>query len=315
MRSKSYIFIFSLLFVVGVYESHYAQQDYLASQYNFNSLMLNPAYAGAHSYTQFSSMHRSQWKVDGAPTSQVFCLDGSLKNAPIGLGFVITSDRIGVVSEKTFSGDLSYKLRTRLGNVSFGIRAGYVGYSAKLSDLIYWDENDPVYNNGNIQEGFLTLGFGTFMSATSGKWYAGFSSPSYYAKDDILRSSSDERFYNRHYYLYGGGVKSTPMGVDLKPSFLIRYIDNAPILFDLNLHALFMENGPSGSQIWVGAGYRSSSTYIASLEVILPYNLRLGYSYDFAAKGLNTYLGATHEIQIGFNFGGRTSVIQNPRYF
>jgi len=227
----------------------------------------------------------------------------------------MTSDRIGIVREKTFAGDLSYKLRTGLGNVSFGIRAGYVGYSAKLSDLIYWDENDPVYSTGNIQEGFLTLGFGTFVSATSGKWYAGFSSPSYYAKDDILRHSDGERFYKRHYYLYGGGVKSTSFGVDLKPSVLVRYMENAPLLFDLNLHALFVEYGPGGSQIWVGVGYRTSSTYLASLEVSLPYNIRLGYSYDFAGKGLNTYLGATHEIQIGFNFGGRTSVIQSPRYF
>tara|TARA_B110000914_G_scaffold223240_1_gene238297 strand:+ start:1051 stop:1998 length:948 start_codon:yes stop_codon:yes gene_type:complete len=315
MRSLIYIFLFSLLFIAGACDSNHAQQDYLASQYNFNSLMLNPAYAGAHSYTQFSSMYRSQWKVDGAPTSQVFCIDGSLKKLPIGFGFVMTSDRIGVVSEKIFSGDLSYKLRTRLGNVSFGIRAGYVGYSANLSDLIYWDQNDPVYSNGNIQEGFLTLGFGTFMSATSGKWYAGLSSPSYYARDDILRPSAEERFYKRHYYLYGGGVKSTSFGVDLKPSVLVRYMENAPILFDLNLHALFVENGPGGSQIWVGAGYRTSATYLASLEMSLPYNLRLGYSYDFAGKGLNSYLGATHEIQIGFNFGGRTSVIQSPRYF
>ncbi|MGY8916702.1 MAG: PorP/SprF family type IX secretion system membrane protein [Flavobacteriales bacterium] len=315
MRSKINIFTLGILFIVFAIKPSYAQQEYLASQYNFNSLMLNPAYAGAHTYLQSSSMYRSQWKVNGAPTSQVVCVDGTFKKAPIGIGFIMTSDRIGIVSEKTYSADLSYGFRTSLGRLSFGLRAGYVDYSARLSDLEYWDEDDPVYNTGNIQEGFLTLGFGAFMSATSGRWYAGLSSPSYYAKDEVLRPSKEVRFYKRHYYLYGGGVKSTSIGLDIKPSFLVRYMEDSPPLLDLNIHALFMEKGPGGIQVWLGAGYRTSATYLASLEVILPLNLRLGYSYDFAGKGLNTYLGATHEIQIGFNFGGRTPTIQNPRYF
>ena len=292
-----------------------AQQDYLASQYNFNSLMLNPAYAGAHPYLQTSAMYRNQWKINGAPTSQILCIDGSLKKAPVGFGFVMTSDKIGVVSERTISGDMSYQFRTQLGTMAFGLRAGHVSYSANLSDLDYWDEVDPVYDNGNIQEGFITLGFGAFFSATSGKWFTGLSIPSYFAKDDVLRNASDERFYKRHIYAYGGGIISTGLGLDTKPSMLVRYMDGAPLLVDINRHALFMEDGPGGTQIWMGLGFRTNATYVASLEIDLPYNLRVGYSYDFAGAGLYQYLGATHEIQLGFNFGGATSIIQNPRYF
>ncbi|MFB1019286.1 MAG: type IX secretion system membrane protein PorP/SprF, partial [Flavobacteriales bacterium] len=80
-----------------------AQQDYLASQYNFNALMLNPAYAGAHSYVQTTAMYRNQWSVEGAPTTQVLCVDGLLEKAPIGLGLMVTTDRIGISKEQTLS--------------------------------------------------------------------------------------------------------------------------------------------------------------------------------------------------------------------
>lgn len=302
-------------FLTGFFSDTYAQQDYLASQYNFNSLMLNPAYAGAHSYVQTSAMYRRQWSIEGAPTSQVICADGSLKRAPVGIGFVMTSDKIGVVQERTISTDFSYQFRTRLGKMSFGLRAGHVGYSAALDELVVWDEDDPIYNAGNLQEGFLTLGFGAFFSANSGKWFGGVSIPSYYARDAVLRSDPDERFYKRHIYAYGGGVISTNLGIDLKPSMLLRYMDGSPVAVDVNLHALFMEDGPGVIQLWMGLGYRINSAFLGSLEVNLPYNLRLGYSYDFVGSGLYQSLGASHEIQIGFNVGGKKTIIQNPRYF
>ena len=292
-----------------------AQQDYLASQYNFNALMLNPAYAGAHSYVQTTAMYRNQWSVEGAPTTQVLCVDGLLEKAPIGLGLMVTTDRIGITKERTLSADLSYHLRTRLGKISFGLRGGYVGYTAALDDLVVWDDGDPVYDGGNVKEGFLTLGFGAFFSATSGRWFGGVSIPDFYASDDVLRSDPDVRFYKRHMYAYGGGVVKTPLGIELKPSIMIRSTEGAPLTADINLHALLMEDGPGGTQVWLGVGYRTQSVIVASIEVALPYNLRLGYAYDFMGSGLQDALGSTHEIQLGFNLGGQTPLIQNPRYF
>lgn len=290
-----------------------AQQDFMVSQYNFNALMLNPAYAGAHKYSQFTTTYRNQWNIEGAPTTQVLCMDGSLEKAPLGVGLVMTSDKIGVVKERTVSADLSYKFRTRLGKMSMGIRGGYVNYRAALDELVYWDENDPVYQAGALAEGFLTLGFGAFFSSSTERWFVGLSSPSYYAKDDVLRSSPDERFYKRHYYVYGGGVFSTGFGLELKPSTMIRYMDGAPLLVDFNLHALVM--GDQNEGVWIGGGYRTNSSFVASVEAVLPYNLRLGYSYDLIGNELYQHLGATHEVQLGLNFGGKNVVVQSPRYF
>jgi hypothetical protein len=96
---------------------------------------------------------------------------------------------------------------------------------------------------------------------------------------------------------------------------MMRYTEGAPLTVDINLHALLMEDGPGGTQVWLGVGYRTQSVIVASIEVALPYNLRLGYAYDFMGSGLQDALGSTHEIQLGFNLGGQTPLIQNPRYF
>jgi type IX secretion system PorP/SprF family membrane protein len=284
------------------------------SQYNFNSLMLNPAYAGAHPYLQTSTMYRNQWKVEGAPTTQIICADGRLKKVPIGLGFTLTSDKIGVVRERVISLDASYHFRTGWGKFSFGLRAGHVGYFAALDELVYWDEDDPIYNNGNIKEGFLTLGFGAFASSNSGKWFGGISIPEHYARDHTLRSAPETRFYKRHIYLYGGGVL-TFNNLELKPSVLIRHMETNPMLMDMNLHVSVVDKESKGLQVWLGAGVRTNQSFLVSCEANLPNNLRVGYSFDVAGKGLYQNLGATHEIQIGFNFGGSTTVIQSPRYF
>lgn len=290
-----------------------AQQDFMVSQYNFNALMLNPAYAGAHKYNQLTTTYRNQWNIEGAPTTQVLCMDGSLEKAPLGIGLVMTSDKIGVVKERTVSADLSYKVRTRLGKLSFGLRGGYVNYRAALDELVYWDEDDPVYQAGALSEGFMTMGFGAFLSSSTERWFIGLSSPAYYAKDEALRSNPNDRFYSRHYYVYGGGVFSTGFGLALKPSTMIRHMDGSPLLVDLNLHALVM--GTDNTALWVGGGYRTNSSFVASLEAQLPYNLRVGYSYDLIGNDLYEHLGATHEVQIGLNFGGKNVVIQSPRYF
>ena len=170
--------------------------------------MLNPAYAGAHKYNQASTTYRNQWSIEGAPTTQVICMDGSLIKAPIGIGFVMTSDKIGVVKERTLNADLSYKFRTRLGKMSLDLGEDTLTIEQALDELVYWDEDDPIYQAGNPSQGFLTLGFGAFFSLLE-KWFAGVSSPAYYAKDQELRSTPEDRFYKRHYYIYGGGVIST----------------------------------------------------------------------------------------------------------
>ena len=292
-----------------------AQQDYLASQYNFNALMLNPAYAGSHPYIQTSTMYRNQWRVEGAPTTQILCVDGKLEKLPIGIGVMYSSDRIGVVRERVLGADLSYHFRTSWGKISFGLRGGFVGYSARLDDLVVWDENDPIYANGNLREGFLTLGFGSFVTSNSGKWFGGISVPEYFARDHVLRADPDTRFYKRHMYLYGGGIVDVSPTFALKPSVLVRYMETNPMLVDFNLHALIYDKENSRTQVWLGAGLRTNMNFLMSVEADLPYNLRVGYSFDVIGRGLYSHLGAAHEIQIGFDFGGSTTIIQSPRYF
>ena len=116
-------------------------------------------------------------------------------------------------------------------------------------------------------------------------------------------------------FIYGGGIVTIDENIDLKPSVLLRYMETNPMLMDINLHISVFDKESKGIQVWIGAGLRTNKTYLVSCELNLPYNLRMGYSFDVAGQAFIQHLGATHEIQLGFNFGGSTPIIQSPRYF
>src|SRR5436190_22214619 len=109
----------------------FAQQDALVSQYMFNGLVLNPAYAGTHKYANATSQYRKQWvNFNGAPTTQIISADGPTKSKKVGLGLLLANDKIGVSKQTEIYGNYSYHLdlssKTRL---SMGLRAGGTAYS------------------------------------------------------------------------------------------------------------------------------------------------------------------------------------------
>ena len=56
-----------------------AQQDPQFTQYMYNTLNVNPAYAGSRGHLTALLLHRSQWVgVNGAPTTQVLAVDGPM---------------------------------------------------------------------------------------------------------------------------------------------------------------------------------------------------------------------------------------------
>ena len=88
-------FIISAFLIALALPSFFAQQELMVSQYMFNGLLLNPAYAGTHSYFQTSLLHRSQWvNFDEAPVTQVFAIDGPIANEKLGVGLLVTNDKL-----------------------------------------------------------------------------------------------------------------------------------------------------------------------------------------------------------------------------
>ena len=301
-----------LLICIAISSFAVGQQELMVSQYMFNGLLLNPAYAGTHDYWSASALHRSQWvNFDKAPTTQVFGIDGPIANNRLGLGLQISNDRIGITSQLEAAISLAYHLPLGEGDLSFGLRAGGGSYSATLSDVVVWDENDAVYQGGDIQGQFIPkFGFGVYYHTD--RYFAGISVPMIYSLDDaiIIDNSVTNNYFTQHYYLNGGMVFEPSVNVAIKPSILVKYLPAAPIEVDLNCNVLLYR------RLWLGAGYRTGDALIGMVEYNITPQLRAGYAYDFTLTEINNYSNGSHEIMLGYDFGRNVELKKrSPRYF
>lgn len=301
----------AVLFALIGTASH-GQQEVMISQYMFNGLVLNPAYAGSHGYLSTSLLHRAQWmQVEGAPRTSMLALDGPVLNNKMGLGFTMVHDQIGVSRDLDMAGHYAYHLKlNNASKLSFGLRAGLSVYSAQLTDLLYWDPSDQVFQNDISNQVVGKFGFGVYWYDRTA--FVGLSVPTIYAADG--RISTDiggdlQRHFTQHFYLHAGKVFPLNEVFDIKPSILVKYMPNAPVQADVNCNLLYKE------RIWFGAGYRTGDAMVAMVEYQITPQMRIGYAYDMNTSRLRTYTSGSHEIMLGMDFGRELVKIKTPRYF
>ena len=115
-----------------------AQQDKMFSQYMFNMMALNPAYAGSRDVLSMTAMYRSQWiGLEGAPQTAAFTADMPLNRERIGVGLQLYNDRIGKQTET--GAYVSYAFRFRVGDrstLSLGLNGGVSAYSNRLTEVV-----------------------------------------------------------------------------------------------------------------------------------------------------------------------------------
>ncbi|MBK9762371.1 MAG: type IX secretion system membrane protein PorP/SprF [Flavobacteriales bacterium] len=290
----------------------WAQQEVMVSQYMFNQLFLNPAYAGTHSYMSSSILHRSQWmRMDGAPTTSMMAVDAPILSGKAGLGFSVVHDRIGVSRDLDLAGHFSYHVRTGAAStLSFGLRAGVSIYSARLADLTYWDTNDRVFQGNINNKPVGKFGFGLYWYNTT--TYVGLAIPTIYAADGRISMDPGNalgHYFTQHYYFNAGKVFQLSENFDIKPSTMVRFTPDAPFQADVNCNILYRD------RFWFGAGYRSGAALVGMVEYQVESRLRVGYAYDMATSKLRNYAGGSHEVMIGLDFGKEPIRIKSPRYF
>ncbi|MBK8363663.1 MAG: type IX secretion system membrane protein PorP/SprF [Bacteroidetes bacterium] len=306
------IYISALLMFFSV--AGYCQQDILVSQYMFNHLLLNPAYAGSKDYMMATLLYRKQW-VDfkGAPTTQVATLHGPVGLTNFGWGASISHDKIGVTDRTDAYLNAAYHLPVGPKmKLSLGLRAGGGYYSYKNSDLIYWDSNDPLFAGDKTSKFIPNIGAGAYLYTD--KFYAGVSVPNVISYDTtkVLSLNMNGNVVPnqvRHYFATAGVALEVNPDVVIKPSVLVKYVQNAPVEADFNVNVLFAQ------VLWVGGSYRTGDSFVALLELQLTKKFRLGYSYDFTTTDVKNYSAGSHEIMIGYDFGYDIMKVKTPRYF
>lgn len=290
----------------------FAQQEVMVSQYMFNQLFLNPAYAGSHAYMSSSLLHRSQWlKVEGAPRTSMMAVDAPLMKGKMGAGLSIVHDQIGVSRDLDIAAHYAYHLRlSPTSKLAFGMRAGLSIYSARLSELNYWDANDQVFQGDIANKPVGKFGFGLYWYDT--RSYVGLAVPTIYAADKEIAMNATgviDDYFTQHVYVNAGHVFTLNESFDIKPSTMIRYTEAAPVEADVNCNVLYRE------RIWFGLGYRTGDAVVGMLEYQINPMLRIGYAYDMTTSQLRNYTNGSHEVMLGLDFGKEPIRIKTPRYF
>jgi type IX secretion system PorP/SprF family membrane protein len=275
-----------------------AQQDIMVSQYMFNGLILNPAYAGSRNFTNVTALHRSQWVgFSGAPRTTLIAVDGPIHNNNMGLGLIVSNDRIGAVEQTDIFGNYAYQLRLSRGKLAFGVKAGVSNYVFKNHNLTTWDDNDVVLNSRRTIW-LPKFGFGMYYSNDT--WYGGFSIPTLLGYDPNRNFSADvntSTFLRRHYNLYGGVLLNLSEEFKIKPSLLVKYVPTAPVQADINANLFYKD------RFMFGAGYRTGDAVTLMAQYTTNSHILVGYAYDFTTSKLRKYSYGSHEIMVGYEFG------------
>jgi type IX secretion system PorP/SprF family membrane protein len=286
-----------------------AQQEPMYSQYMFNTLAVNPAYAGSREVFSATLLARAQWRgIEGAPSSQTLSMDAPLSNKQVGLGLIVFNDKLGLTQNTGVHGSYAYRIRLRKATLALGLKLGAVQYFGNLTQasLSTGTASTDAAFQRNVNTLIPSAGFGVYY--TSDKYYLGASIPNLYSTELTRGDKVNINKYN-HMFMMGGYVFSLGSDYKLKPSFLCKYVSGAPIQFDVNANFWFFD------LIGLGASYRSGDAMVGMAEVQIRNNFRVGYAYDYTLTGLRKFNSGTHELILRFEFGFGKDKIITPRYF
>lgn len=300
--------IFLLLLMMFIGWMGYAQQDPQYSQYMFNTLAINPGYAGSLENTlSATALFRWQWVgIEGAPVTQSFSAHAPLRNNTIGLGGIIVNDNIGVTNALTINGTAAYRLRFKKINLALGMHGGVRQYRANyaLVNASLANGFDPAFAE-NISRSMPVLGVGLFLH--SSRFYVGISTPQMLNTRQRVEGIMVKHF--SHFFLTSGYVFDLGSRLSLKPSVMLKYVNGSDLSADFNANLWFRE------MFAVGLSYRMHDALYVLVEIRLPKNIGLGYAYDYTLTRLRVANSGSHELMLRYQMRSNRDKIITPRIF
>jgi type IX secretion system PorP/SprF family membrane protein len=301
MRTKFLYFSIVLLGFTGL-----AQQDAQYTQYMYNTINVNPAYAGSRGVLSIFGLYRTQWVgLDGAPKTAAFSLNTPVENSNLGLGLSVVGDDIGPTEERAISGDVSYSVPTSESyKLSFGLKATANLFNLNEGKLRPRDADLLLKKSSNFSP---NVGAGVYFH--SDKLYLGASVPNFL--ETKRYSDNDYAFYKERMNLYfiGGYVFDLSPTLKFKPAFLSKVVQGAPLQLDLSGNFMFNE------KFVLGAAWRwdAAASLMAGFQINK--GLYLGYGYDLETTKLKNYNRGSHEIFLRFELFSKPEKIVSPRFF
>lgn len=294
-----------------------SQQDAQYTQYMYNTLSINPAYAGQRGGLSVLGLHRSQWVgLPGAPRTQTASIHSPVGDSErVGLGLNIVQDNIFITSETYVDLAFSYSIPTSdRGSLSFGLKGGVHLLDVNYSEASAFQSGDALLENDIDNRFSPQIGVGLYYSTDS--FYAGFSAPNILETQhfDDSQSLSDpnatflatERI---NYYLTTGYVFDITSDFKLKPAALAKWVAGAPLQVDLTANALFFD------KFTLGAAYRWSAAFSGLAGFQVTDQLLIGFAYDRETTELQQFNDGSYEVFLRFEIFKNPKRLVSPRFF
>lgn len=287
--------VFTLVvFLSPICGTLHAQVDPLYSQYLNNPFLINPAYTGMNNYMNLMVGYRKQWAgFDGSPTTLSATGHTSLFDNRMGVGLIISQDKVGENTNTFIQGTYAYKVRfDEYRYISFGLQAGIMNFRSDNSELNIADPADPLFNaNQNV----VKPSFGAGVIFRTDNLFLGLSVPR------ILKASESfedvtAALYTQHYYGFASYLFLLSDRVKLKPAVLVRAVSGSPLSTDVNFQFNIDE------RYAIGALTRNFNTY-GFLAQIKFNEFRFGYVFEMPTNKSVGVRFTSHEITLGLNLG------------
>lgn len=290
-----------------------SQQDPQYTQYMYNTMSVNPAYAGSNDHTVITALGRTQWVgLDGAPDSQTLSYDTPIGYSGVGLGISLTNDQIGPANEIYLDANVSYTIRTgNEGNLAFGLKLGgrhlaidWSKGTARQQERIF---------EGNISKFLPTIGAGVYFYKRN--WYIGAAIPNFIRTDhydDTVATTNfgdgdlaEERL---HFFGIAGYVFDINETLKFKPAALVKAVNGAPLSIDVSANFLFNE------KFMTGLAWRWDDSISALVGFQATKNLNIGFAYDLTTSNYSNFNSGTYELMLRWDIY-RERVLISPRFF
>lgn len=302
MKTKLLTLVLGLIGMMG-----YSQQDSQYTQYMYNTININPAYAGSREVLSIFGLHRSQWiGLDGAPTTNAFSINSPIGDSSFGVGLSFVNDRIGPANESAISADLSYFIPVSENyKLAFGLKGTANLFNLDVNKLKIQDQNDPKFQNLNND---ISPNVGAGIYLYSDKFYAGLSVPNFFETNHYKDNSVSITQEKLHYYFITGYVFDIGSNLKMKPSVLAKAVEGAPLQIDGSLNFLIYD------KLTLGAAYRWDAAWSALAGFQISNSIFIGYGYDRDTTRLQNYNSGSHEIFLRFELFSNAKML-TPRFF
>ncbi|MDI1324566.1 MAG: type IX secretion system membrane protein PorP/SprF [Algoriphagus sp.] len=289
-----------LLFFFG-FSPLMAQQDAQFTQYMYNGMYYNPAFAGKEGGFRFSALHRSQWQnystnsgQGGAPVTQLLTAQGSVVGKNIGYGLTIVNDQIGATGNLEINLQGSYHKKINRSTLSFGAYVGMFSSSINYDELIVVNPEPNLPGAG--KENQSNLNFGAGLLFDRGNYYVGLSSRHLNEPVFDFGDGSYENQLKNHSYLLLG-YRFRPIGqLSIEPSFLLKSVSFNNFSYDVSVIATHQD------KISGGLAFRGeeSVSFILGYSILKDNSLKLGYAFDLVIGGVEAKSPTSHELMLRY---------------